>query len=199
MTTPAEARRVNELIGKLLDSEGRWFPGNSLDAAMSVLEAFPGEKYADKMLWPGERKNAIESGEIDPTVALIAAVVVGVAALFDEQALEKGGLQRWFRLCQFVYALRSGPNLGGDLRRRRTMKRTANFVILDALIRSKDDRSVSATELAGRLKPLLPAEVKIGVRAIATRITALRTAPRPPQPQNSLPKSSKSPRVRREP
>ncbi len=199
MTTPAEARRVNELIAKLLDSEARRLPGNSLDAAMSVLAAFPGEKYAEKMLWQSERKKAIESGEMDPTVALIAAVVVGVAALLDEQAVEKGGLQRWFRICQFVYALRGGQNLGGDLRRRRTMKRTANFVILDALIRSKDDRSVSASELAGRLKPLLPAEVKFGVRAIATRITALRTALRPPQPQKSLRKSSKSPRSRRVP
>jgi hypothetical protein len=195
VTTPAEAQRVNELIAKLLDSEARCLPGDSLDAAMSVLASFPGEKYAEKMLWQSERKKAIESGEMDPTVALIAAVVVGVAALLDEQALEKGGLQRWFRVCQFIYALRGGPNLGGDLRRRRTMKRAANFAILDALIRSKDDRSVSAGELAGRLKPLLPAEVKFGVRAIATRITALRTAAHSPH----LRKSSKSPRGRRAP
>ncbi len=199
MTTPAEARRVNNLIANLLDSAGHWHPGDSFDAAMSVLAKFHGDEYVEKMLWPGTRRKAIESGELDQTFALIAAVIVGVAALLDAPALEDRDVPRWILLCQFLFSLRGGQNLGGDLRRRRTMKRAADQLILDALIRSKDDRSVSASELAGRLKPLLPAEVKFGVRAIATRITALRTALRPPQPQKSLRKSSKSPRARRVP
>lgn len=199
MTTPAEARRINKLIANLLDSAGRWFPGHSFDAAMSVLARFHGDEYVHKMLWPGERKKAIESGELDSTFALIAAVIVGVAALLDEQALEDGSPARWILLCQFVFAIRGSESLGADLRRHRTKKRAANFLILDELIRSKDDRSVSASELAGRLKPMLPAEVKFGIRAIATRITVLRTALRPPQPQKSFRKSSKSPRARRVP
>jgi hypothetical protein len=173
----ADSRRLDELINRFLNANGLRVGDTHFPVAFDVLAMFlGGDECVNATLFAGLRTKGIESGSLDPMVALIAAVVVGVAALLDSHERDDHGsrLDRYFRLCQLMYSLRDGLNPGTALVNRRAAQRKAAWSAIDAAILAAEDGKSSGTDIATKIRPLLPPSARYGVRRIATRVRELR-------------------------